>query len=285
MATPKQIILIIGGGWHTPKSYSRLNTALETAGFEVHTPLHPSMNESRPPNADLNTDTDHIRSYTENLVQNGHKVIVLMHSYGGQVGTNALHGLGVEHRVQAGLTGGISSLIYMTACAVPEGKAMIDAVKHHGHEELMPLAFDFADDMSCVSRDPRTLLIGADSGFPNIEIEEYISTLVRWNGQCMYQSLNTERAAWRDIPVTYIHTAKDMTIPLDYQKWFVEEMRKEGIKVQTATLETGHCPNFTAADNVSKIVENVARGEMLVHNDVKETTKDDIKAAVLGIQG
>ncbi|KAH7394441.1 hypothetical protein BKA66DRAFT_567383 [Pyrenochaeta sp. MPI-SDFR-AT-0127] len=144
MAAPKHVVLIIGGGWHTPQSYFRLSTALEGAGFEVHVPLYTSMNGSRPPNADLSTDTAHIRAYTENLIKTGHEIMVLMHSYGGQVGTNALDGLGVKDRTQAGLPGGTSNLIYMTAYAIPEGKAMIDGVKHHGHEDLMPLAFDFA---------------------------------------------------------------------------------------------------------------------------------------------
>jgi hypothetical protein len=69
-------------------------------------------------------------------------------------------GLGLEHRKKEGLPGGVSHLIYLTASAFPEGGAMIDGVRHFGHEQLMPLAFDFADDKSCVSRDPKTLLVG-----------------------------------------------------------------------------------------------------------------------------
>lgn len=47
-----------------------------------------------------------------------------------------------------GLPGGVSHLMYMTTPAVPEGKSMVDAVRDFGHEELLPLAFDFADDKS-----------------------------------------------------------------------------------------------------------------------------------------
>ena len=123
-------------------------------------------------------------------------------------------GLGRQQRNENDLPGGISNLVYLAAHAVPEGRAMIDGVRHFGHEELMPLAFDFADDMSCVSRDPKTLLIG-ENDLPTAEVEECLASLVRWNGQAMYQPLTTPRAAWRDIPVTYIHTAKDMTVPFD----------------------------------------------------------------------
>ncbi|KAJ4366205.1 hypothetical protein N0V83_007841 [Neocucurbitaria cava] len=286
MANSKPIVLIIGGGWHTKKSYSKLAAALEASGFEVHVPGHPSMNGSQPPNADLDTDSAHIRSYAEDLLKDGRKVIALMHSYGGQVGTNALHGLALKDRAKLELNGGISNLIYMTACTLPEGKAMIDMVKYHGHEELMPLAFDFADDMTCVSRDPKTLLIGADSGVSDQELEEYLSTLVRWNGQCMYDAMTTDRAAWRDIPTTYVYTTKDMTIPLAYQKWLVEEIRKEGVEVQTATVETGHCPNLSAAGEIAGIVERVAKGGILDTQREREgetRSKDDVKDAILGV--
>ena len=286
MMTSKQTVLIIGGGWHPPKSYNKLVTSLETSGFDVHVPRHPSLNGIRPPNAGLSTDSTHIRSYVEDLLKNGREVIVLMHSYGGQVGTNSLHGLGLKDRAKSGLKGGVSNLIYMTACALSEGKAMIEMVKHHGHEELMPLAFDIAEDMSCVNRDPKTLLIGVDSGLPEQEVEDQISTLVRWNAGCMYEPLTTDRAAWRDIPVTYIYTTKDMTVPIFYQTWLVEGMKKEGVQVQTATLETGHSPNLTAADEVTEIVAKVARGEVLETRSLEEVTDNqELRDTILSVSG
>jgi pimeloyl-ACP methyl ester carboxylesterase len=195
-------------------------------------------------------------------------------------------GLGQQQRHKKDLPGGILSLIYLAAYAIPEGKAMIDGVRHFGHEQLMPLAFDFADDMTCVSRDPKTLLVG-ENDLPAAVVEEYLAGLVRWNGQAMYQCLTTPRAAWRDIPVTYIHTTKDMTVPLEYQKWFVGGMEEEGVEVQTATLETGHCANFTAAKQVAKIIEEVAKGSLQSDKNgvAKGTSKDDVKEAILDMQG
>ncbi|KAF7670894.1 hypothetical protein GT037_011022 [Alternaria burnsii] len=257
------VVLIIPGGWHKPQSYIKLHDALAYVGFRVSIPELPSTNGSRPPNSDLATDTAHVRATVEELIKQGDEVIALMHSYGGQVGTNALSSFSIASRQRAGLKGGVKDLIYMSACAVSEGKSMMDMVRHFGHESLIPLAFDFADDMTCVSRDPKTLHVGADCGLPAGEIDKYVDTLVRWNGQCMYDVLTTDRCAWRDIPVTYIHSAKDMAIPYDYQKWLVEGMRKEGVRVQVATLETGHCPNLTATEGVVDVVRKVATGEQL----------------------
>lgn len=68
-ATTKPTLLIVHGGWHVPDSYSKLTGALRAAGFEVHIPRHLSMNQSRPPNADLASDSDLIRSYATSLVE------------------------------------------------------------------------------------------------------------------------------------------------------------------------------------------------------------------------
>ncbi|KAI1809063.1 alpha/beta-hydrolase [Poronia punctata] len=253
----KHTILIVHGGWHVPESYTKLTTALESSGYEVHIPHLPSVKDVRPPTGDLYSDTDVIRSYAENLVQDGRHVVALMHSYGGQVGTNAMHGLGVETRATHGLQGGISHLIYMAAYALPEGTAMMEKVKEFGHMHLVPLAFDIAEeDFSCLSRDPKMLLVGP--GPDEEEMAKYLDTFTRWNGKCMYQPIR--HAAWRDIPVSYIHSSNDMTVPMDYQKNFVQVLEKEGREVRTFDVASGHCPNFTATEGVVDAINKIVRG-------------------------
>ncbi|KAG6354626.1 hypothetical protein INS49_004644 [Diaporthe citri] len=192
--------------------YGRLISALEASGYEVHCPRLLSVNEARPPNAGLSDDSALIRSYVESLVRAGRSVAAIGHSYGGQVISNALYGLGVDARAAKGLKGGVSHLIYMAAFAVPEGVAMMDKVEKFGNMDLVPIAFHFADDGTCVSGDPKTLLIGP--GPSDAEVEAYMKTFV------------SENAAWREIPVAYIKASADMTVPVHYQQHFINEMEK-----------------------------------------------------------
>ncbi|KAI1874106.1 uncharacterized protein JN550_002685 [Neoarthrinium moseri] len=218
-------ILIVHGGWHKPQHYDELKKLLEEDGYEVHVPRLPSSHESRPPNY-LSDDTKFVRSSVEKLVRDGRKVVVLMDSYGGQVGSNGLYGLGQELRSTQGHEGGVSRLIYMTAYALPEGVTMMD----------------------------KPLVVGP--GRDNAEIEAYISAMVQYNGRCMYQP--SDHAAWWEIPVSYIYTSADMTVSLNYQQNFVQGLKKEGREVQTFELATGHCPNFTATKEVADIVKKNA---------------------------
>ncbi|KAI1392354.1 alpha/beta-hydrolase [Hypoxylon trugodes] len=254
--TIKPTIVIIHGGWHTPESYEDLVTSLESSGYEVHVPRMPSMNQVRPPNAGLVEDTTLIRDYVSSLVRAGCHVAAIMHSYGGQVGTNALHGLGLEVRSAKGLKGGVSHLIYVTAYAGIEGSRMMDKVEEFGHMHLVPIAFDFADDGTALSRDFKGLVVGP--GRDEADTEAYVKTLSRWNGRAMYEPL--EHSAWREIPVTYVYTTADMTVPIDYQKAMVGELEKAGVEVRTWEIATGHCPNVTATRDLVETINKTLGG-------------------------
>ncbi|KAI6091597.1 Alpha/beta hydrolase fold-1 [Hypoxylon rubiginosum] len=256
--TIKPTLLFVHGAWHVPDSYGKLTSALRTAGFEVHLPRLLSMNESRPPNADLADDSDLIRSYATSLIEAGRDVIVLMHSYGGQVGTNSLYGLSKKARSAKGLSGGITHLIYMAGSASADGKSMTYLVEVFGHMDKMPIAFGFDENQSCVPNYPKEGLVGepyADQLDPE-EFKAYIATFVRSNGKCMYLPLQNT-PAWRDdVKLLYIHTLGDLTLPIDYQRNMVQYMEKEGKTVQTVELESGHCPNLTATKAVVDAVVN-----------------------------
>ncbi|KAG8158069.1 hypothetical protein KVR01_011830 [Diaporthe batatas] len=256
-SSTRPTLLFLHGGWHVPQSYHKLTDALRAAGFEVHNPRYLSMNQSRPPNADLSSDTDLIRSYATSLVEAGRTVAVLMHSYGGQVGTNALHGLSKKAGAAKGQQGGISHLIYMAAFALPEGKSMMDKVEEFGHMDRIPVAFGFDEDQSCVANYPKEGLIGEPyvNELDPKELEEYVGSLVRWNGKCMYLPIENT-PAWRDeAGIFYIYTAGDVTVPVDYQKNMVEHLEKEGKTVETVELQTGHSPSLTATQEVVDAVQ------------------------------
>ena len=197
----------------------------------------------------IRTDT-----VVKELLNKGKRVIAIMHSYGGQVGTSALTGTGLNERSKAGFPGGVSHLVYMTAFAMPEGGAMMDKVKEFSHMDLIPLAFDIAEDGTCVNRDPKTLMIGP--GIDDDEADACVLAMGRWNGGAMYERITN--CAWREISVSYIYTTQDMTVPYDYQKSFVEGMRAQGREVNTFELETGHAPHLTKTEEVVDIINQVA---------------------------
>ncbi|MCJ1239059.1 hypothetical protein MMC14_007052 [Varicellaria rhodocarpa] len=134
---------------------------------------------------------------------------------------------------------------------------MVGQVKEFGHKHLLPLAFDFADDDSCVNRDPAALLLGP--GLPDAKVNEYVGSLVRWDSKAMYQAIEQCAGKEHCVGVSYVMTSGDMTVPLDYQKSMVDGMRAWGKDVGTVELNTGHCAHATMTGEVVDVVLGVAR--------------------------
>jgi pimeloyl-ACP methyl ester carboxylesterase len=253
MASTKPTIVIVGGCWHLPESYSKLTKALQSAGYEVRVPRIPSVSDERPPIADLYTDASNVRVFVETLIDSGRTVVAVAHSYGGQVMTEALYGLSVEQRAAQGLPGGVSRLVYLSAFALKQGEAILTIIRRNGQHNLMEQLFDVGDDLSTVHRDPVPLLVGPYDN--EDEVKEYVSTWRRWNAKGWYLPLT--HCAWKDIPVTYIVLLNDMTLALNYQREMIDEMKKEGIEAKVVELETGHCPNLTATGDVVKAINGI----------------------------
>ncbi|KAF1959731.1 alpha/beta-hydrolase [Byssothecium circinans] len=267
MAATKQTIVIVHGAWHTPAHYSKLRTLLEHSGHEVHIPIHPSITSpSDPKIANLSTDTAALQAFITPLIDSGKSIAVLAHSYGGQVATNALHGLGLSTREALGKKGGVTYLIYMAAFALFEGKSIIGKVRDFDHEQYMDQAFTF-DYATHPSPSATTVLTGMPRTAPYMlgdstpnntpeEVEEYWQTLRLWSGACLYAELTCEKAAWREegVKVAYIMTSLAQCCPLGYQRDMVERIRGEGVSVEVVELETGHCPHFTMAEAVRDAV-------------------------------
>ncbi|KAK0710703.1 Alpha/beta hydrolase fold-1 [Lasiosphaeris hirsuta] len=256
MAASKPTILLIHGAWHTSKNLEKLKLALEAAGYAASVPQLPSVSEVSPPTADLAADTAVLRKHTEDLLEAGQTVVAVAHSYGGQVATNALAGLDLASRARDGRPGGIARLVYLCAFFLPKGKSMIDVLREFGHEALLPLVFDIAEDRSIVCRDVKTTMLGP--GVEGEEINAYIASLgPRWNEKCMYDEITSDEA-WRVIPVTYIHTTQDTMVPMAYQTSMVEYIQAQGTEVETFTLESGHCPNLTATEDLVDVIKKLA---------------------------
>ncbi|KAI9927483.1 hypothetical protein MW887_003098 [Aspergillus wentii] len=124
--TSKPTILIISGGGHTPAHFRPLQILFEHRRYAVHSPRLPS-NCLLLANDSSAEDVTLARKIATRLSNEGKEIIVLMHSYGGFVGTEAMCGLGLIQRARAGLTGGVKWLAYMTAVTPMKGESTIEA--------------------------------------------------------------------------------------------------------------------------------------------------------------
>lgn len=127
----KPTFLIIHGAWQTPLFYEDLIGHLEFLGYDSTCPHLPSCKET-PDSAfrsiTLADDAAFIKAEAARLVQAaGKTVFVVLHSYGGIVGDEALtDGLSYLRRRQLGLKGGIIGLYFVSAYLLRVGESWVD---------------------------------------------------------------------------------------------------------------------------------------------------------------
>lgn len=130
-AINKPTLLLVQGSFQLPLVYETLIKGLEQEGYPT---VHPKLPSCSPDGAGFATRTltDDSRAVTdalESLIEKDRKyVIVLMHSYGGLVGSDAvLENLSYENRKKAGARGGVIHLFYFAAFVLPPGQSVLKA--------------------------------------------------------------------------------------------------------------------------------------------------------------
>jgi pimeloyl-ACP methyl ester carboxylesterase len=110
--------------------YQKLTDGLTHNGHPTFHPNLPSWSNTEAtdfPSITLNNDTEAGRKVIARLVEEeGKRVAVVMHSYGGLVGSNAItKELSLSHRKAAGLPGGVVHLFYFAAFVLGEGQSVL----------------------------------------------------------------------------------------------------------------------------------------------------------------
>jgi pimeloyl-ACP methyl ester carboxylesterase len=99
---PQPTIVFVPGAFHTPEYYNPVRSLLEAKGYVTKAVSLPSVGDSTSSMAD---DATAIRAVTSKLADEGHQVVVVIHSYGGIPGTESARELGYELRQKTGKSG------------------------------------------------------------------------------------------------------------------------------------------------------------------------------------
>lgn len=123
-------ILLVQGSFQIPQVYEKLVKGLEDRGYPTIHPQLPSCSNVDSPNfpqLSLVDDASAIHKELSRLIESeGRNVVVVMHSYGGLVGSEATtEELSYTNRQARGLPGGVIHLFFYTAFLLQEGQSVL----------------------------------------------------------------------------------------------------------------------------------------------------------------
>ncbi|KAL9026839.1 MAG: hypothetical protein Q9196_004556 [Gyalolechia fulgens] len=237
-------ILLIQGSYQTPEVYHLLVRGLISQGYSVVHPKLPSCSDTENPDFTHRSLTDDAAAiYTElsRLVNDeGKKVLVVMHSYGGLVGSEAItEELVYTNRQAKGLSGGVIHLFLYSAFILDEGQSVLGVFGVSPNNKFTPEGRSY-------------FLAGAEKLYNDLPAEE----AALWESRLVAQSSKVQetkltRAAWKSIPSTYLITEGDQAVPPQYQEAFAQQT---GSTVERCS--SGHSPQLSQPEMlVQKISE------------------------------
>lgn len=231
----KPAIVLVHGCWHVPEHYSEFIQHLQHAGFEVSCPLLPTCDEAKRPTADMYADAQVVRDQVISLMDKSREIIMVLHSYGGAVGTEAVKDLSASERATRGLKGGVVHIIYMCAFMLQVGESLDDATLPR--QDPYPVEFDAATGITFLCEPPIQLL------YADVEPERakrMERLLTRQSLKALTEAVTYP--AWQHIPTTYLKTQDDQIVIPAWQNRQIKAVRDAGASLTVETFKSSHSP-------------------------------------------
>ncbi|KAJ5556624.1 hypothetical protein N7513_001823 [Penicillium frequentans] len=194
----------------------------------------------------MKEDAEHIKLVTTKLADDGHEIILMMHSYGGICGTESTKGVSKAERQAIERPGGIIYLLYVSS-PVPEvggsiltmiGQNMLNFIKSEGD-------YLISEPDGCASVN--------FSDLPHAQSVQYAKEMKVHSATSFAGRL--QNAEYLEIPVTYIICKDDVSIPPALQRSVIEMISTQsGREVRTLICNSGHFPNISAPAELASLI-------------------------------
>ncbi|KAJ4024640.1 hypothetical protein NW752_003205 [Fusarium irregulare] len=246
--TENPVIAIVQGAWHRKPHYEAFTKALTSKGYTVLGPenVTAGLVEDIKGKTHLD-DAEVIRRTIQPSLDEGKKIVLVCHSYGGIPGSAAAEGYQLHEREAKGLKGGIVHVVYVASFALPvKGLSLLAAVGGTFGPFL-----DRTDDALYLNDGAK------DTFYNDLPSDDADKALA----QCAHQStasLETGAdfvATDITVPKTYVICDIDHCIPVEGQQAMAGAM---GEGVQIETIHAGHVP-FLSEEAMGKVVDIVEK--------------------------
>ena len=236
------VIVLLHDMWHTPGVYLPYIWALEQATFRVHCPQLPTCNPSLPPDKrSVSNDLLVLSVLLKSLLAAGKKVIVVMHGYGGIIGSNIPGTLSFDYRAARGEPGGIIHLLYMCAYILPSDHSIAN----------LGLCGNITGTHHFPGNPQQDIFAGVSSE----EVQRCIRLLVPIPQQVVRTRLKQD--AWRHIPCTYLFTRNDCALWLELQRTMAEPVKEYGKRYGQKVYDAGHSVYLTHTRDMVEEVQAI----------------------------
>ncbi|KAF2196642.1 alpha/beta-hydrolase [Delitschia confertaspora ATCC 74209] len=240
----KPTIVLAPGAWHTPDCFDAVRQQLHARGWETEAIAYPSVG-AEPPTKGLPHDAAAVREALERLADKGKEIVLVVHSYGGLVGQNAVEGLGYKQRKAQGKKGGVIMFVYLTAFVAPKG-ATIKQLLGGQFLPWMKIDGDY-----CHADTPKEVF------YHDVDAEGQKKAIAKLTHSCA--RIFTDEVLyepWHDMSCMYFFCETDKALPLFIQQQMAQALGPDNVSY---TSVGSHSPFLSQIQEVVDGIEFAAK--------------------------
>ncbi|DAA72706.1 TPA_exp: Uncharacterized protein A8136_5941 [Trichophyton benhamiae CBS 112371] len=244
----KPTIALVPGAWHTPAHYEEFLAIFEKAGYPTACLQLPGVDSAAPKDETVASNAAYLREkLLLPLLDDGKNVVLVMHSFGGCVGSVAAAGLSKKDR---GSSGGVVGLIFIAGFLAKESMSLFDA-----------LGGKFDD---FVNVDETTGQLTLDNPTDVLFHDVPGDVAAKAAGQLKQQALSVLKSsssapAWQEEFYNggrrgYIRATQDRCVPAAIQTMMLD---KSGLDWNIKDIETSHSPYLSHPQETFDIINGM----------------------------
>lgn len=236
-------IVVVPGAWQKPEAWAGFLKSLEGAGYDHILVTLPTVGGDELPLKGLEDDVAAVRAVLAKLAGEKQKALLLCHSAGGLVASNAVEG-GYNDSNSV-----VTGIIYLTAFMIPKGKALLDMLggqpapwmelredRVQAIPELLPqVAFNDLDG-------PAQARCCSEMTHTSVRLFTTPSAYEPWN---------------QGFKCAFVFCSEDNAIPISIQRQMAAQLGSD--ETLTAELKSGHCPFISVPAQLLDAVKTLER--------------------------
>ena len=226
--SPNPTIVFVHGGWADSSGWNQEITNLERRGFTVIAPANPLR--------DLASDTAYIRSVLQTI---SGPIVLVAHSYGGAVITNAA--VGVSN---------VKALVYIAAFAPDNGESLAQLVTMNPGSQIGPTTLEFrpyplpggGTDIDLYIK--KSAFHDAFAGDLPLQMTDQMQATQRPFANAAFVAPSGE-PAWKTIPSWYMVAKQDHAIPPATERFMAQRAHASTVEVDSSHVAMISQPEAT----------------------------------------
>ncbi|TLD10677.1 hypothetical protein PgNI_06669 [Pyricularia grisea] len=229
-------IVIVPGAWHTRVAWDRFIETLEAASYNViYVPL-PTVGGTELPLKSLEDDVAAVRDVLARLAKENRDALLLCHSAGGLVASNAVEG--VEN---------VAGVVYVTAFMVPRGSSLLDMIGGRPFDWMEVLEDRVLANTALL---PQVAFNDLDDPTQRRACKDMTHTSLK-----LFSSPSSHEPWSNGVKCGFVFCSEDNAVPLPIQQQMAAQLGPECI---TATVKAGHCPFISVPQQLLDAIESVS---------------------------